>query len=155
MTDDEEARIEMSTAFAATDEGLAAFLSGLVDSVLRCDALKPADGDTPKAERIKALGRAYRDPLTEMLNRLSGLDEMHAAIQRGEPMWPSQNALGEVLVRTWTLGIEVAEFVAPHRELTDEESEALADEIEDMIENNPEVKAVIEQYQRLHPEADA
>jgi hypothetical protein len=155
MTDDDkEARIEMSAAFALTDEGLMAFLSGLVDSVLRADGLQPKDGDTPQAARIKTLSRDLRDPVTKMLDRLSGLDEMSAAIGRGEPMWPSQNLLSDALGRAFSLGTQVAKYAAPHRELTDEESKAIADQIEDLCKNDPAARKIIEDFQRLHPEAD-
>jgi hypothetical protein len=96
-----------------TDEGLMAFLYGLVDQLLMGDTLKPEDGDTAEVKRIKTLGRGFRDAAVKMLERLSGLDEIHAAIKRGEPMWASQNALSRALSQAQIHGIDVASYVAP------------------------------------------
>jgi hypothetical protein len=142
----------MRAAFAATEEGLAAFLSGLVDQLLSGHTLQPQDGDTPELARIKTLGRAYRDAAAKMLHRLSGMDEIGEIGGQRPIQWPSQNALSYALLSAYKDGIDVAQYVAPPRELTAEEDQALTDAIADLIENDPAVRAVVEEFNRLHPD---
>jgi hypothetical protein len=145
---------DMRAEFMATDEGIFAFLYGLVDQVLSGRVLAPQEDDTPKVARLRKVARIYRDGASEMLERLSGLDELHAAIKKGEPMWPSQNGLSLALSQAIAFGVEVGELAAPDPALSEEEGQALVDAIERLIETDPVARGIFEQYQRLHPDTD-
>jgi hypothetical protein len=132
---------EMRAAFQiGTDEGLMAWLNGVVDTLLFGDVILPQEGDTPEVLALKAKGRAYRDQAVKMLGRLSGLDEIHQRIMAGEPMWSSQNALSAALSRAMSDGIDIAAYAAPrYAEMADDDprSEEMVAEIAQALEANP------------------
>jgi hypothetical protein len=124
---------KMCAAFMATEEGLAAFLYGLVDQLLGGDTLQPEDGDNPEEEgRIKTLGRGYRNAAMEMLYRLSGLDKL--ASQR------------PIRWGAYIHGVAVAEYVAPRG------TAHLVRRIEDDPDLGAMVEEMVEEFNRLHPD---
>ncbi len=139
---------EMRAAFQLTDEGLAAWLYGLVDTLLAGDTLQPEEGDTPHDLTLKGKGRAYRDRAMAMLERLSGWDDATRDAE-GRIRWPSQNALSGALVQAMTDGLDIADYAAPRYVRWDEDdprAEALADE----IKANPALTEIAEAFNDLH-----